>query len=145
MKQMIAKNVTVGDAAVDGLLGGIAAGAMMAVYLVGVNLIGGEGFAVMNRFDPNVASPIIGALLHLAVSGVYGTAFGIAVKWVRQFNVPMWLVGILFGVALFALAELVLLPTSRSALAGIPSIHFGIAHLVYGLVIGIVISRNSKS
>ena len=70
----------------------------MAVYLVAVNVIGGEGFAVLTRFDPNGASPIVGTLLHLAVSGVYGAAFGIVANWVRRFNVPMWVVGLSFMV-----------------------------------------------
>lgn len=145
MTQITAKNVTLGDSAVDGLLGGIAAGIVMAIFLIVANLFGGDGFAVLTRFDPNRASPLVGTLMHLAVSGVYGAAFGIGAKWVSPFNVPMWLVGILFGVALFALAELVLIPTSHSALAGISFVHFGIAHLIYGLVIGWIISRNSKS
>jgi hypothetical protein len=32
MKAMTARNINVGDAAVDGLLGGVAAGIVMAVY-----------------------------------------------------------------------------------------------------------------
>lgn len=145
MKQLVARNTTVGDAAVDGLLGGVAAGAAMAAYLVGVSLFGGEGLAVLNRFDPNGASPVVGALMHLAVSGVYGAAFGIVFKWVRRFNLPAWLSGTIFGLALFAVATIVILPSSRSALAEIPVVHFAIAHAIYGLVIGIVVNRNSKS
>jgi hypothetical protein len=134
----------VGDAAVDGLLSGVGAGIAMAVYLVAVNLFG-EGLAVLTRFDPNGASPAIGGLLHLAMSGVYGATFGIVSKWIRRFNLPAWLSGLIFGLVLFALAEAFILPTGRSALAGIPIVHFGIAHVIYGLVIGIIINRNSKS
>ena len=141
MKQRITKNVMVGDAAVDGLLGGVIAGIAMAVYLVVVNLIGGEGFAVLIRFDPNGASPLVGTLLHLAVSGVYGAVFGIGSKWMSRFNASMWVIGILFGAALFALAVLVILPTSRSATAGIPMVHFGIAHAIYGFVLGWIVNR----
>jgi hypothetical protein len=141
MKQMIARNTTVGDAAVDGLLAGIAAGIVMAAYLVGVSLFG-EGVAVLNRFDPSGASPVVGTLMHLAVSGVYGAVFGIVSNWIRRFNVPAWLSGLTFGLVLFALAVTIILPSSRSALAGISSLHFGIAHLVYGLVVGWVVSRN---
>lgn len=142
MKQLVARNTTIGDAAVDGLLGGVAAGIAMAAYLVGVSLLGGEGLAVLNRFDPNAASPAVGALMHLAVSGVYGAAFGVVFKWVRRFNLPAWLSGLIYGALLFALAAIVILPSSRSALGGIPTLHFGIAHLVYGLVLGFVIGQN---
>ncbi len=144
MKQMIARNTTVGDAAVDGLLAGIAAGIVMAAYLVGVSLFG-EGVAVLNRFDPSGASPVVGTLMHLAVSGVYGAVFGIVSNWIRRFNLPAWLSGLTFGLVLFALAATIILPSSRSAVAGIPIVHFGIAHVIYGLVIGIIINRNSKS
>ena len=44
---------TAGDAAVDGLLAGAAAGIAMAVYLVVAGLLAGEGPAsVFARFDP---------------------------------------------------------------------------------------------
>ena len=44
---------TAGDAAVDGLLAGAAAGIAMAVYLVVAGLLAGEGPAsVLARFDP---------------------------------------------------------------------------------------------
>lgn len=144
-RSIVQENTKVGDAAVDGLLAGMAAGVVMAVYLIGASLLGGEGLAVLNRFDPSGASPMVGALMHLAVSGVYGATFGIIANRLRRFNVPAWLSGVIFGLALFVLAVSVILPNSRSALAGMPVLDFGIAHVVYGLVIGIVISRNAKS
>jgi len=100
---------------------------------------------VLNRFDPSGASPVVGALMHLAVSGVYGAVFGILFNTIRRFNLPAWLSGLAFGLGLFALAVMIILPSSRSALAGIPVVHFAIAHVIYGLVIGIVVKRNSKS
>ena len=142
MKQAVLKTTTVGDAAVDGLLGGVVAGIAMVIYLVVVNLFAGEGVAVLNRFDPNAASPMVGVLLHLAVSGVYGAVFGIGWKYARRLDVPTWLGGIVFGVALFLLAEFVLLPTSQSPLTKIPFVHFGIGHVIYGLVIGWIVGRN---
>lgn len=141
MKQMVARNTTVGDAAVDGLLAGIVAGIAMATYLVVVSLLG-EGVAVLSRFDPNGASPVVGTLMHLAVAGVYGVVFGIFFNWIRRFNLPAWLSGLVFGLALFGVAVTIILPSSRSALAGIPMPHLGIAHAIYGLVIGFVIGRN---
>lgn len=144
MKQMVARNTTIGDAAVDGLLAGIAAGIAMALYLVVVSLFG-EGVAVLNRFDPNGASPVVGTLMHLAVAGVYGAVFGIFFNWLRRFNLPAWLSGLAFGLVLFGVAVTIILPSSRSALAGIPMLHLGIAHAVYGLVIGIIVGQSSKT
>lgn len=144
MKQMTASHSTIGDAAVDGLLGGVVAGGAMAAYLVVVNLIAGEGIAVLARFDPDGASPFLGTLLHLAVSGVYGAMFGIAWKYVRRLNVPAVFVGLGYGIALSILAESVLLPSRRSPLAEISLIHFGLAHIIYGLVLGWRIRQNSK-
>lgn len=144
MKQMVARNTTVGDAAVDGLLAGIAAGIVMAVYVVIVSLLG-EGVAVLNRFDPNGASPVVGTLMHLAVAGVYGAVFGIVSKWLRRFNLPAWLSGLAFGLVLFTVAVTIILPSSRSALAGIPTLHFAIAHVIYGLVTGIIVGQSSKT
>lgn len=141
MKQMVARNTTVGDAAVDGLLAGIVAGIAMALYLVVVSLFG-EGVAVLTRFDPNGASPVVGALMHLAVAGVYGAVFGIFFNWIRRFNLPAWLSGLAFGLALFVVAVTIILPSSRSALVGIPTLHLGMAHAIYGLVIGFVVGRN---
>jgi hypothetical protein len=144
MKPMVAQNTTVGDAAVDGLLGGVAAGIAMAIYLVIVSGFGGEGWAVLARFDPNQTSPGMGALVHLAVSGVYGAVFGVVRSALRRLDVPPWFSGVLFGIALFALAETLVVPSRGVALAAIPVWHFTIAHIVYGLTLGIIVERNSK-
>lgn len=140
------RNTNIGDAAVDGLLGGAAAGVAMAIYLIGVSFIRGEGFAVLNRFDTNSQSPVVGTLLHLAVAGVYGTVFGIALTFVRRFKTPPWLLGVVFGLALFVLAEAVILPSRGTAccaltLVEIPIEHLAVAHIVYGLVLGLTVNR----
>ena len=141
MKHAMAKKSTAGEAAVDGLLGGATAGVVMAVYLVVVNLFGGEGFSVLTRFDSNGTSPVNGALLHVAVSGVYGALFGILLRFGQRLNAPGWAIGTAYGIALFALAETVLLPSSRSALKEIPIVHFAIAHLIYGFSLGLLVHR----
>ena len=72
---------TAGDAAVDGLLAGAAAGVAMATYLVVIGLVAGEEpTVVLARFDPSgagAAAPLIGGVMHLAVSAVYGLLFGL--------------------------------------------------------------------
>ena len=53
-KWLTSAGSTAGDAAVDGLLAGAAAGIAMAAYLVVIGLVAGEGPAVvLARFDPS--------------------------------------------------------------------------------------------
>ena len=135
-----------GDAAVDGLLGGLVAGIGMAGYLVGAGLVAGEGPGqVLGRFAPDAESAALtGGLMHLAVAGVYGMLF--ALGWwllVRWRGVPAWLVGLAYGVALLLVAEALILPSTGSPLAQIPPVHFALAHGIYGLILGFLVGRNA--
>ena len=78
-KRLITKNITIGDAAVNGLCSGVIAGVVMAAYLVMVGRVAGEGSGlVLGGFDPNeAAAPLGGGLMHLAVASVYGALFGL--------------------------------------------------------------------
>ncbi len=135
------RNANIGDAGVDGLLAGAAAGVAMAIYLIGVSFISGEGFVVLNRFDPDSQSPVVGTLLHLALAGVYGSVFGIGLTFVGRFKTPPWLIGAGFGLALFVLAETVIMPRSQSPIVEIPIEHLAVAHILYGLVLGFTLGR----
>ncbi len=136
---------TIGDAAVDGLLGGLVAGIGMAGYLVIVGLTAGEGPGlVLGRFAPSAeASALTGALMHLAVSGVYGMLFGLG-WWllVRWRGVPAWLAGLIYGIVLLLVAEAIILPSTGSPLAQIPLVHFALAHGIYGVILGFLVGRN---
>jgi hypothetical protein len=80
-----------------------------------------------------------GALTHLAVASVYGILFGLiwwALRRGLRVAVPAWLAGALYGLALLAVAQAVVLPSAGSPLAEIPTLHFALAHLVYGVVLG---------
>ncbi|MBI3537803.1 MAG: hypothetical protein HY070_09630 [Chloroflexi bacterium] len=138
-----------GDAAVDGLLSGLVAGAVMAMYLVtSVWLAGDSPLALLARFDlsPN-PNALTGALVHVGVSGVYGVIFGmITLKFWNRARARgwFWIAGIIFGLILFWLSQNVLLPNSKSALATLPFWQFGLAHLVYGTVLGFWMGRESR-
>lgn len=133
--------MTTGDVAVSGLLNGIIAGAAMTAYLIVALGIGGESpMAVLQRFGPEGGSttPLIGAVSHAAMSGIYGIVF--ALLWHglgRRFPgwAPAMLGGLLYGGFLFALAQFVLLPAGGSPMLEVP-VDFGISHVVYGLVLG---------
>lgn len=134
-----------GDAAVDGLLSGVAAGFVMGLYLVVVGLIGGENVtAMLQRFDSTgTESALTGLLLHLAVAAVYGALFAVGYRLLGQL-LPVvrsnrigrwtWLPGLLYGLVLWLMASGLLLPATDSALREIAAVHFAIGLPVSRLV-----------
>jgi hypothetical protein len=137
--------VTLGNAAVDGLLMGIVAGLAMALYLGGAALMMGEGLSMMfSRFATTGSdSPVSGFLLHLAVSGIYGLIFGFICRLICRWPRLVWLFGFAYGGLLWLLAALILLPGSDSQLSAIPAAHLVLAHLVYGGVLGLATQRRT--
>lgn len=137
---------TWGDAAVDGLLAGVAAGAVMAIYVLAVGVLSGHTWqAVLSQFDPGLTPlPLTGGLTHLAVAGVYGALFGVAWRGLRRFvpRLPAWTAGLAYGLLLWVLA--VLVTSSRPAgewLRALPPLHLLAAHLLYGAALGLSIIR----
>lgn len=137
---------TVGDAAVDGLLAGMAAGVVMGVALVLMELPDDVGqLQTLGRFDPAGGSAVAGGLLHLAVSGIYGVIFAVGNRWLtgwwaRARNYE-WAIGTGFGLAIWLAAQFTFLPGLDSALAATPPHSFAVAHLVYGGMLGYLIGR----
>jgi hypothetical protein len=137
-----------GDAAVDGLLAGVAAGLLMAGFLLAAGIIGGETWDwVLRHFDPGLApAPLTGAVTHLAVSGVYGILF--ASLW-RPFHrawgrLPAWLAGLVYGSLLWVLAATVTAARANTGgdwFLGIPPVQLAAAHLLYGLCLGWLVGR----
>ena len=138
---------TAGDAAVDGLLAGAAAGIAMAAYLVVIGLVAGEGPAsVLARFDPaRQGAPLIGAVIHLAVSAVYGLLFGLIYRLIGRGRLAGRtagaLMGLVYGLALLLVAQGLAVVSMGVPLREISAVHFAIAHLVYGLVLGWLVAR----
>lgn len=138
---------TAGDAAVEGLLAGVGAGIAMAAWLLiaGV-LTGDEPARTLARFDPaTAASPLTGALIHLAVSAVYGLTFGVIHRLLGRGRLAgtaagVWL-GLAYGLALLLLAQGLAGLDAGAGLREIPSVHFGVAHLLYGAVVGWLVGR----
>jgi hypothetical protein len=142
------RRLTAGDAAVDGLLAGAAAGIVMAAYLVVIGLLAGEGPAsVLTRFDPaRQGSPVIGAMIHLAVSAVYGLLFGVIYRLVGRGRLSGRaagaLIGLVYGLALLLLAQGLTFIGAGTMLREISAVHFVIAHLIYGFVLGWLVARS---
>lgn len=130
-----------GDTAVDGLLAGCGAGVVMALYLGLVGLWLGEGLAAMlGRFDPGLTgSPVMGTLAHLAMASIYGILFALILRLAPRHclqRVPAWLAGLAYSLILLLAAVTVFLPLSGSPLQEISTLHFAIAHAIYGLAMG---------
>ena len=107
----------------------------MVGVLIPVGLLAGNTWRqALNVFCPfGQDAPLLGLLLHLGVSAVYGIVFGLVQPLIPQ-RLPGWLAGLGYGVLLFALAELVLLPPKpfwnvstapASALVGTRSLRTG--------------------
>lgn len=148
-RRVIEKEITTGDAAVDGLFGGVVAGVLMAAYLVVVGLVTGEGpGTLLGRFAAGEGtSPATGALLHLAVSGVYGTLFGAGWHLIvrhRGPSRPAWAGGLAYGLVLLIVSEVAFLAGAESPLQKIPLVHWAVAHGIYGLVLGFLTNRQRR-
>lgn len=136
------KQTRFGDAAVSGLFGGLAAGLAMAAFLAAAALAAGTSpAAYLSDFSaaPD-GSAWLGLITHLSVSAVYGTFYGLfhhLVDRLIRVHIPGWLLGLFYGAVLLTVASLVILPGLQSSLQAIPSLAFALAHLVYGLALGL--------
>lgn len=148
----ITKTMSVGDAAVEGLMYGIVAGIAMALFVLLVEWLSGVApLTVLGYFDGGGnASPFMGAFTHIAVAGIYGAVFGmIAMVVARMFGARMsftiWLgAGALYGMLIFGIAEWVILPRSDSPLREMPLWSFALAHLFYGAVLAALWVRHKN-
>ncbi len=136
-----------GDTAVDGLIAGILAGLGMAAYLIVSGLLSGISPAdMLGLFDPGMVGHwLTGTVAHLAVSGVYGVVFALLFSLMVRIRRPLlhfgWLIGLVYGLLLLALARGVLLPMAGSPLLQISTANLLIAHVIFGLMLGFEVNR----
>jgi hypothetical protein len=149
-KEFVLTQKSTGDAAVDGLYGGMTAGLIMVGYLIVAGLFGGvDPGLTLSRFDPSSApSPLTGAIAHMAVAGVYGAIFGLIWRWLVRHRPGLgrfgWLIGLIYGLGLWLLAESLTMRGPGSALLAIPLLHFAVGHAVFGLVLALVVHRQQR-
>lgn len=135
--------LSLSDKLINGLFSGILAGVVMLVFLLLVGLAAGEGLAVtLARFSVpgQTTTPLANAFLHLGVSAVYGSIFGLIfhlLPFKMRLSPWKWLGGLVFGLLLYLFASTYLLPASGSDLLEIPGVILTGAHALYGLVLGI--------
>ena len=138
---------SLGDTAVDGLLAGIGAGLVMALFLLLIGLLNGDlATAVFGRFDPGQNQQwLTGLVIHLAVSSIYGIVFGllfwvlirIRPSWARL----SWLLGLAYGLLLYGVVQTALATGIDSGLVQFTAVILLLAHATYGLVLGILLGR----
>ena len=146
--RVLAKENTVGDAAVEGLLAGLVAGLISAAVLVLIGLLTGDSpGTVLGRFDPSLAgNALIGGLLHLATSAVYGMIFAVLLRLIgrrwRSAHRLTWLLGLVYGLLLLLFAETVVLSGFETMLVEFSTVSFTAFHIAYGLTLGIALGRS---
>jgi hypothetical protein len=138
---------SIGDAAVDGLLNGVVAGVVMAIYLMISGVLTGAGLAAtLSAFDLGQgASPVRGALIHLAVAAIYGMVFSLIYRLIgrgrsisRGGNV---IIGLAYGLLLWLITQVAFVAGINVALSSLPMAPFAVAHVVYGAVLGWLAGR----
>jgi len=140
---------TITDSLIDGLAAGIIAGLGMGVVLILLGWAVGENPATtLNSFVPwENPTPLVGGLLHLAVSSVYGMAFGGVVFGFHRMvkaKIPVWVLGLIYGFLLFLVARFVVLPGALSGLEWVPAWLLVLSHLVYGGLLGWWMQRQAN-
>ncbi len=145
---VVRREKTWGDTAVDGLIAGIPAGLGMAVVLIAAGWFDGRSpLVTLGYFDPAQGGNwLTGLLGHLAVAAIYGVVFALLVGAVGRIRpslsgqVVLW--GAVYGLALLAVAYGVWFTAVASPLAQIPAWQMGAAHVVYGLGLGLWLQKN---
>ena len=144
---LIRARSSIGDAAVDGLLNGVAAGVVMAIYLMISGVLTGAGLAAtLSAFDLGQGvSPVRGAVIHLAVAAIYGMAFGLIYRLIGR-RKPVgrggtMLMGVTFSMLLWLITQMAFAAGITVALNGLPPVHLAAAHLVYGATLGWLAGR----
>lgn len=151
-RSIIRPDGATGDVAVEGLFSGMIAGLAMVTYLALAALTFGEGpLTMLIRFRGSDAStPLVGLLLHLGVSGVYGIIFALICKFTARswgYQPSSWLaasIGAGYGLALWLLAQWVILPGLNSPLMEIPRIHFFLGHQIFGISLGLLTQLEAR-
>ena len=144
-RQMTTNSRSLGDLAVDGLLHGLAAGAIMLAFLVAIGVMEGVApAAVLARFGlPDSASVVTGLLGHLAVSAVLGLVWGVLYgSLLRRTPLPAWLLGAAYGLALYVGAALFVVGVT--GLTDNAPWELLAAHLAYGVTLGLLSGRSRQ-
>ncbi len=144
---LIRTRSSIGDAAVDGLLHGVVAGAVMAIYIVLIGAMAGAGpAATLSAFDLGQdASPVRGALIHLAIAAIFGIGFSLIYRLIVQRrsigqNASV-IIGCVYGLFLWSIAQIAVAAGINVGLGSLPAVHLATAHVIYGVTLGWLVGR----
>lgn len=142
---------SIGDAAVDGLLNGIIAGVGMGLYVLLIFLVNSvPAGEIIVYFGSITDSGLVSALIHLAISGIYGVLFGLAFSVISnrlRKTLSIWVVllsGIVYGGLLWLVATYVVFNGSPSV-EYIPGVHLLIAHIIFGVFLSLLTGRSGSA
>lgn len=139
--------------ALAGLVGGIVmaiVGALLAIAMGGdlwkaPKLIATFAFGLSATAAPGFAAGpvIVGSLIHLALSSLFGALFGTLTcrfwKMPLDYGAPVVL-GFIYGLTIWLIAYFVVLPLLNPLLLEIYAPSFLIQNMVYGLMVGMIYS-----
>jgi hypothetical protein len=140
------------EAIVRGVRGGVIGALAMAGVMMLVSASRGDGFwtplalmgaALLGPDHRSAGGVALGAVIHLAVGASFGVLYALLARRVRGI-VENAMLGIVFGAVVFAPMTYLLLPVVDPIMYR--SIHLGVlfvAHLVYGLVLGIAVGARA--
>ena len=148
---------SIGPVLTFGVLAGLAAGALMAMYAMAASAWMGQGF-----FTPlyGIASPLIGpkemetsmmrgihlspgpallgAMIHMMWSAMYGAGFGLLWSRIGGAGPVAAGAGVLYGLAVMVVMAFAVLPlVGAGSMPGMIGFSFVIEHALFGLALGL--------
>jgi hypothetical protein len=102
---------------------------------------------IMNAMPVSAGHVITGAILHFAFAGFLGILFAMIIAMAGMMGVPFMrtpggvvAAGLVGGAVVYAVMRWGLLPSVNPLMAFVPQTAFFLAHLLFGLVVGIVLA-----
>jgi hypothetical protein len=103
--------------------------------------------AIMNAMPVSAGHVITGAILHFAFAGFLGILFAMIIAMAAMMGIPFMrtpggvvAAGAAGGAVVYAVMRWGLLPSVNPLMAFVPQTAFFLAHLLFGLVVGIVLA-----
>jgi hypothetical protein len=140
-KGMVQNQNALGDVAVNGILAGIGAGLVGALFLIILGLATGVTVSeTLERFDPQQSgNAMVGIIAHLGVSAVYGVLFAVLLRplnrRITMTTILSLVFGLIYGLALMLIAELLFTSGIKAGLGDIPRYQFALFHIIYGVTL----------
>ena len=102
---------------------------------------------VMSAMPVSAAHVLVGAVLHFAYAGFLGVLFAMIIAAAMMMRVPLMgtaggvvTAGVAGGALVYAVMRWGLLPSANPLMAFVPQTGFFLAHLLFGLVVGVVLA-----